>query len=168
MISNSTFSTKSLTRAGIIGALYVALTLALAPLSYGAIQVRIAEGLTLLPLLFPESVYGLTIGCLIANLFGNGVLDIVFGTLATFLAGILTRVFAKKLKKDWLKISIGGIFPVVINALIIPFTFYALSESFIFYLICVGQIFLGQALSVYLVGTPIYLAIKKGRTKIRP
>ena len=168
MISNSTFSTKSLTRAGIIGAVYVALTLALAPFSYGPIQVRISEGLTLFPLIFPESVYGLTIGCLIANLFGNGVLDIVFGTLATFLSAFLTRFIAKKLKKDWLKIFIGGFFPVILNAIIIPFTFYALSESFIYYLICVGQIFIGQALSVYLVGTPLYFAIKKGRNKIRP
>ena len=85
-----TFNAKALTRAGIIGAVYVVLTMALFPLSFGAVQVRISEGLTLLPLIFPESVLGLTVGCLISNLFGNGVIDVVFGTLATFLSAILT------------------------------------------------------------------------------
>ena len=162
---NSSFNAKTLTRSGIIAAVYVALTLALYPISFGAVQVRISEGLTLLPLVFPESVLGLTVGCLIANLFGNGVLDIVFGTLATFSSAVLTRVVAKNIKKDCLKILVGGIFPVVINALVIPFTFLAITESTTVYFITAGQIFIGQALAVYLVGTPLYFAIKKGRLK---
>ena len=156
---------KSLTRAGIIGAVYVVLTLALYPLSFGAVQVRISEGLTLLPLIFPESVIGLTVGCLIANLFGNGILDILFGTLATFTAGVLTRLVAKRIQKDCLKIFIGGLFPVVLNAIVIPFTFLAITESVGVYLITALQIFIGQALAVYIVGTPLYFVIKKGRIK---
>ncbi len=161
MLKNNS-KAKFLTRAGIIGAVYVALTLALYPLSFGAIQIRISEGLTLLPLLFPESVIGLTVGCLISNLFGNGVLDILLGTFATLLSAILTKFSTKRLKKDWQKILVGGIFPVVINAIIVPFTFLAITESFAVYLITAVQIFIGQALAVYLVGTPLYFAIKKG------
>lgn len=164
---NEKFNAKSLTKAGIIGAIYVALTMALYPFSFGAVQVRVSEGLTLLPLLFPESIIGLTVGCLISNLFGNGVLDIVFGTLATFLSAILTYFVGRLIKKPWLKILVGGFFPVIINAIIVPFTFLAITESVTVYLITAGQIFIGQALAVYLVGTPLYLAIKKG-SKILP
>ncbi len=157
---------RKITRAGIIGAIYIALTLVFYPISFGAVQVRISEGLCLLPLIFPESIIGLSIGCFISNLFGNGALDIVFGTLATLLSAILTYFVGKKIKKDWLKIFVGGIFPVIINAVVIPFTFLAITESLVVYLISAFQIFLGQAISVYLVGTPLYLAIsriKKGR-----
>ncbi len=162
---NNKFTAKSLTKAGIIGAIYVALTMALYPLSFGAVQVRISEGLTLLPLLFPESIIGLTVGCLISNLFGNGILDIVFGTLATLSASILTYFVGRLIKKHWLKILIGGFFPVIINAIVVPFTFLAITESFVVYLITACQIFIGQALAVYLVGSPIYFAIKKGSVK---
>ena len=154
-------SSKSLAKAGIISAIYVALTLALYPLSFGAFQVRVSESLTLLPLIFPESVMGLTVGCLISNFFGNGVLDIVFGTLATFLSAVLTYITTKKIKNDWLKIIIGGIFPVILNAVIIPFTFLAITEEPIVYLITSFQIFIGQFISVYFIGTPLYFLLKK-------
>ena len=154
-------SSKSLAKAGIISAIYVALTLALYPLSFGAFQVRVSESLTLLPLIFPESVMGLTVGCLISNFFGNGVLDIVFGTLATFLSAILTYITTKKIKNDWLKIIIGGIFPVILNAVIIPFTFLAITEEPIVYIISSLQIFIGQFISVYFIGTPLYFLLKK-------
>ncbi|MBE5743296.1 MAG: QueT transporter family protein [Clostridiales bacterium] len=152
---------KKITRAGIIGAIYAALTLALYPISFGAVQVRVSEALCLLPLIFPESILGLGVGCLIANLFGNGALDIVFGTIATLVSAILTYFVGKKIKKVPLKIIVGGIFPVIINAIVIPFTFLAITESFGVYMITALQIFIGQALAVYLVGTPLYLAISR-------
>ena len=154
-------NSKSLAKAGIIAAIYIALTLVLYPISFGAFQVRVAESLTLLPLIFPESIIGLTIGCFISNFFGNGVLDIVFGTLATFLSAFLTYICTKKIKNDWAKIAIGGIFPVLINAIIIPFTFLALTEQPIVYLVNSLQIFVGQFISIYFVGTPLYFICKK-------
>jgi uncharacterized membrane protein len=154
-------SSKSLAKAGIISAIYIALTLVLYPISFGAFQVRVSESLTLLPLLFPESIIGLTIGCFISNFFGNGVLDIVFGTLATFLSAVLTFVSTKKIKNDWVKIAVGGIFPVIINAIVIPFTFLALTEQPIIYIINSLQIFVGQFISIYFVGTPLYFICKK-------
>lgn len=154
-------NSKSLAKAGIISAIYIALTLVLYPISFGAFQVRVSESLTLLPLLFPESIIGLTIGCFISNFFGNGVLDIVFGTLATFLSAVLTFVSTKKIKNDWVKIAVGGIFPVIINAIVIPFTFLALTEQPIIYIINSLQIFVGQFISIYFVGTPLYFICKK-------
>ncbi len=154
-------SSKNVAKAGIIASVYVALTLALYPISFGAFQLRISESLTLLPLVFPESVIGLTIGCLISNFFGNGVLDIVFGTLATFLSAILTRLATKKIKSDILKILVGGIFPIIINALIIPITILSITAQPITYFITAFQILVGQFLSVYLIGTPVYFICKK-------
>ena len=134
---------KSLAKSGIIGAIYVALTLALYPISFGGFQIRVAESLTLLPLLFTESIIGLTVGCFISNFFGNGVLDVVFGTLATLISAILTHVVAKKIKKDFVKILVGGVFPIIINALIIPLTILSITVQPATYFILAIQIFVG-------------------------
>ena len=154
-------SSKSLARSGIIAGIYVALTLALYPISFGAIQLRVSESLTLLPILFPESILGLTVGCLISNFFGNGLLDVIFGTLASFLSAILTYLFTKNLKKDLAKILVGGIFPIIINAIIIPFTILSITEQPAMYFITSFQIFASQFLSVYIVGTPLYYILNK-------
>ena len=159
MIKNN-FKAKSLARAGIIASIYIVLTLIFYPISFGGMQVRVSEGLTLLPLIFPEAVLGLTIGCLIANLFGNGVLDIVFGTLATFISAVLTMYVGKRIKNTALKIFVSGLFPVIINAIVIPFTFLVAIENVGVYIISAVQIFVGQAISVYLFGSPIYLFLK--------
>ena len=81
----------------VIAALYAAVSLALAPLSFGPIQIRIAEAMTLLPILFPEAIAGVTLGCFLTNLIGAilgvnllGFFDVFAGTLATFLAAMLT------------------------------------------------------------------------------
>ena len=116
-------TTKKLASAGIISAIYVALTLVLMPISFGAVQVRISEALTILPLFFPEAIVGLTVGCLISNLFGFGVFDVIFGTIATFLSAILTYYAGKKIKNSTLKFIVGGSFPIIINAIIIPLIF---------------------------------------------
>ena len=152
---------KRLARAGIIGAIYVGLSLLFYPISYGGVQVRISEGLSLLPLVFPEAIWGLSIGCLISNLFGNGPLDIIFGTLATLVSSLLTYIIGKTVKNTPLKIFLGGLFPVVINAVVVPFTFLAVTELVSLYLISALQVCLGQLISVYVIGTPLYLAVKK-------
>lgn len=84
-------ATRKLTAAAVIGALYAVLTVVLEPISYGPVQFRISEVLCILPFFFPNAAWGLTVGCLIANLFGpNGLLDILFGSLATLLAALCT------------------------------------------------------------------------------
>ena len=80
---------QQLTQGAIIAALYVVLTLIFAPISFGAMQVRIAEALTILPLFTPAAIPGLFVGCLLANLIGGAVaLDVVFGSIATLIGAV--------------------------------------------------------------------------------
>ena len=158
-------NSKSLAKAGIISAIYIALTLVLYPISFGAFQVRVSESLTLLPLIFPESIIGLTVGCLISNFFGNGVLDIVFGTLATLISAVFTYYIGKKIKNPKLRFFIGAFPPVIINAICVPFTFLLLVELKELYFISMLQIFIGQTISIYLVGALIYFPLLKILTK---
>ena len=82
--------TKYLTHAAIIAAVYVVLTIIFAPISYGQVQVRISEALTVLPYFTPAAIPGLFIGCIIANIYGGaGIIDIIFGSLATLFAAFL-------------------------------------------------------------------------------
>ena len=87
-------TTRTLVRIAVISALYAGLTLVLAPISYGAIQVRVSEALTILPLFCWEAIPGLAIGCFIANL-PMGLWDMLIGTLATLLAAFSTRLVKK-------------------------------------------------------------------------
>ena len=77
-----------LARGGIIAALYVVLTFVFAPISFGPIQVRIAEALTILPMFTPAAVPGLFVGCLVGNILGGAILpDIIFGSLGSPTSG---------------------------------------------------------------------------------
>ena len=89
-------TTRSLCVSAVIAALYAALTLLLAPISYGPIQLRLSEAMTLLPILLPQAVPGLFVGCLIANLYTGMLTDIIFGSLATLIAAIGTYLLRKK------------------------------------------------------------------------
>ena len=71
--------THALAAAAIVGAAYAVLTMALAPISYGAIQLRISEVLCILPYFMPCTAWGLFIGCAAANLLTGNVFDIIFG-----------------------------------------------------------------------------------------
>ena len=80
-----------ITCAAAIAAVYVVLTLVFAPISYGEVQVRISESLTILPFFTPAAVPGLFIGCLIANITGGAIIwDIIFGSVATLIGAIGT------------------------------------------------------------------------------
>ena len=124
------FTTRSICLSGIIAALYAALTLLLAPISYGNIQCRVSEALTILPVLFPEAIPGLTVGCLIANLIGSATpWDVIFGTLATLLAAVLSWLTRKTLTRAG-KVELpllSAVWPVLSNAvivgLVLSFTF---------------------------------------------
>ncbi|MDY4140031.1 MAG: QueT transporter family protein [Eubacteriales bacterium] len=116
-------TTRSVCLSAMIAALYAALTLLLAPISYGAIQCRISEAMTLLPILLPQAIPGLVIGCLVANLLSPvAIWDVIFGTLATLIAALGTY----KLRK---KPLLAALCPVVANGVIVGVmlaVFYAL------------------------------------------
>ena len=106
-------NTRTLVRAALIAALYTVLTLLLQPLSYGEVQIRFSEALTLLPILLPEAVPALAVGCLLANILGGcTIFDIVFGTLATLLAALCTRRLRDRF---WL----AALMPVLFNGVIV-------------------------------------------------
>lgn len=115
---------RFLAQVGLIAGMYTALTVGLAPLSFGMVQCRLSEALTVLAAYTPAAIPGLTVGCLLSNLVGlsmganiAGALDLLLGPLATGLAAGLTWW--------WRRSRLGGLPvvstlpPVVLNALII-------------------------------------------------
>ena len=107
---------RYLTTAVMIAAMYVVLCIALRPFSYGEVQVRVAEALTILPYFTSAAIPGLFIGCIIANLLGGSIiLDVVFGSLATLLAAIFTYLLRKQNR------FLASLPPIVFNALIVPY-----------------------------------------------
>ena len=150
----------------IVAAAYAALTIVLAPISYGPIQFRVSEALTALPFLMPCTVWGVFLGCILANLYTGSVLDIVFGSLATLLAGLLTAWFGKK--GDTVKNRIlGCLMPVLFNAVIVGAVLtwgYQIQElesplaSFGFNALTVG---LGEAGVLYLIGYTLIRQLPK-------
>ncbi len=113
-------NTKTFTKVAMIAAIYTVLTLVLAPISYGNMQVRISEALTMLPLIYAPSIYGVTLGCFLSNLIGamigvnaTGYIDAVVGTLATLLAAYFTYK-AKDIKFKNVPV-VSMLMPVVFN-----------------------------------------------------
>lgn len=145
---------KQLTFGALIGAVYAVLTLVLAPISVSAIQCRISEALTVLPLLTPWAIPGLFVGCLVANIFVGSIYDMVFGSLATLLAALLTYRFRKN---KWIAMS----FPVLINAVVVGgYIGLFLSPGMPIWL-CMVTVGLGQAVACYGLGLPLYNLVKK-------
>ena len=115
---------KSLSRQAMIAAMYTVIGLIFAPISFGTVQVRFSEMLTLLPVFGVSNIWGITAGCFITNLIGLmtganilGSLDIIFGTAATFVAGLLTWLFRNVRFKNLPLLS--ALFPVLINAVVV-------------------------------------------------
>lgn len=107
--------TAYITRAAVIAAIYVVLVVIFNYWSFGPIQFRIAEALTILPYFTSAAIPGLFVGCLIANITGGAVIwDIIFGSLATLIGAIGTRLLRKK---KWL----APLPPIIANTLIVPF-----------------------------------------------
>lgn len=165
-----TMTTKNLVFSAMIAALYTTLCMILAPLSFGLVQVRAAEALTLLPIFSFSGVWGVTIGCALSNLIGFftgvsiiGAIDIVFGTFATLLAALLTRKF-RHVRILGIPV-ISAIPPVLINAVVIgaELTFIitpkeAFATTFI---INVVYIAIGQFLSCFILGLPLVWMLER-------
>ena len=107
----SKFTTRDLTLAAILAAVYAALTVTLPIPQYAGIQCRLSEALTVLPFFFPAATPGLVVGCFIANLFSPYSLDMVFGTAATLLACLITQ----RMPGKWL----APLPPVLCNAVMV-------------------------------------------------
>jgi uncharacterized membrane protein len=149
-------------RGAIIGSLYFALTIVFQAFSFGQVQIRVSEILTVLPFFFPEAIWGLTIGCLLANLFSPfGLIDIVFGTLCTFIAAFLTYLF-RWIPNKRLGAYMGILPPILINGFGVGFYVSCLSTSgicslqhfsFPVYIAIAGSIMLGELVAAGLGGS---------------
>ena len=156
-----------LTVMAVIAAAYAALTVVLAPISYGPVQFRVSEALTALPFLMPGTVWAVFAGCILANLYTGSVLDIVFGSLATLLAGLLTAWFGKKGSTVKNRV-LGCLMPVLFNAVIVGAVLtwgYQFQEfpndplaSYGFNALTVG---LGEAGVLYLIGYTLLRQLPK-------
>ncbi len=155
---------------GIIAALYVVLTYILAPISYGPIQARVSEIMTVFPIFSWATIPGVTLGCLIANLLNPenpGPVDIIGGTFATLIAGIFSFLIGKKNK--WL----GVIPPVIANGLIVggylPFLLVDPGSTVTFQAVVLTMLSVagGEAAVLVVLGLPIVTVIEKTGLKNR-
>lgn len=108
---------RRLVRGGLISALYVVLCLAFQPLSFGPVQIRFAEALTLLPIFGAEYIPALVLGCFLSNFLGSTLVDVLFGTLATLLACLVTY-FVRNVRWKGLAIP-AALPPILFNAVIV-------------------------------------------------
>lgn len=153
--------TKKLVTAAIVGALYAVLTMALAPISYGPLQFRISEALCILPFFVPYTAWGLFFGCVVANLISAaGVLDVVFGSLASLIACLAVAAFGRKGKALKNRI-LACLMPVLVNGVIVgavlcySFTDLAPWNNFLAFLVYAGQVALGELGVMLVVGLPL-------------
>ena len=150
--------TLNLTWAALIAALYVVLTFVAnaAGLASGAIQVRLSEMLTILPLFTWAAVPGLPIGCVLANfLTGCALWDVVFGPIAPLLGALGTYYIGRR------KPALGPVFPIVSNALIVPLVLqyvYGLEGSYWYFMVTVGA---GEIISCGFLGWLLYKGVKR-------
>ena len=149
-------------RAGMIAAMYVALTLLFRPISFGAIQFRIAEALMLLPALTVDAIPGLFVGCLLANLFGGAIwFDVLLGSLATLLAAF----FAYR----WRRLPpLSAFSAVLFNGLIVgPVVYFAYvhapGEPILIGVLLYNMLTVafGEVVVCFALGLPLYYALRR-------
>jgi len=111
-------NTRKLCISAIAGGLYAALTLILAPISFGAVQCRVSELVCIVPFFIPEAAWGLFLGCALANLFSGNIFDVVFGSLATLAAALATAALGRLPRSRKSRILACSM-PVVFNSVIV-------------------------------------------------
>lgn len=138
-----------------IAAVYVVLTLIFQPLSFGPIQFRISEALCVLPYFTPAAVPGVFLGCLISNLLGGSVImDVIFGSLATLIGAVGSRMLGRKR-------YLVPLPPIIANTLIVPWVLkyaYGYGDIIWFMMITVG---IGEILAVGVLGELLISALEK-------
>ena len=156
MKEQSSIKIHFMATAAMIAAIYVALTMLGAAFSFGEVQVRLSEALTILPVFTPAAIPGLFIGCLLSNIIGGCILpDIIFGSLATLIGAFFTWK-VRTLNKFFAPIP-----PIIANAVIVPFILkfgYMVPLPIPFMMITVG---IGEIISCGILGMILYKALAK-------
>ncbi|MBT3318426.1 MAG: QueT transporter family protein [Clostridia bacterium] len=168
------FTPRFIAEAGIIAALYFALTMAAQPISFGPLQVRISEALCILPFFTPAAIPGLFIGVVLSNLVGSplGPYDIVFGSLATLVAAAMTYGifrFGKKCGDADAKVS-RWFLPlpaVVVNAFVVAAILqHYIPELANAYWVTAGYVAAGQVIACYVLGIPLFFLLNKHKNTL--
>ena len=150
-------NTLRLTTAAIIASAYVVLTMIsqMAGMASGAIQLRLSEALTILPVFTSAAVPGLAVGCLISNIItGCNLADIVLGTLATLIGAVITRRMGKTNPR------LGPLGPILTNMAILPVTLryiYGAEGTYLYFLVTIG---IGEILACGVLGLALYNGLK--------
>ena len=161
---------RYLTQGAVIAAIYVVLCQIFAPISFRDVQVRIAEGLTILPYFTPAAIPGLFIGCLLGNLLGGAIpVDVIFGSLATLIGALGTWAIGNWIRrhqrsnasKYWLPMP-----PIVANTVIIPLILYYGYGINIPIPIQMATVGLGEVLSCGVIGMIFQFALEKAGSRI--
>ena len=151
-------SARQLTTAAAIAALYTVLSLASSfiPPVGGVFQFRVSEALTILPYFTPAAIPGLFIGCLLSNLITGALpYDLVFGSLATLIAALITAYMCKRGMSKWL----APLPAVVMNALVVGAVLCYGYQVGVSYPVCALYVGAGEAISCYAVGMPLLAAL---------
>ncbi len=158
------FSTRDIALAAVIGAAYAALTMLLAPVSYGPIQMRVSEVLCILPFFMPVTTWGLFVGCAVANIISTaGIWDVIFGSLATLLACLCIQALGQRGRGSvsWLRIILAALMPVIWNGVIIGALLMWTITDTVFpnvnaaFWIIGGEVALGEAVVMFVLGIPL-------------
>lgn len=154
-----------LVRTAIVATLYAVITLVLAPISYGAIQFRVSEIMVLLAFFDPFYIGGLTLGCFIANILGpNGVMDALFGTLATFISVYAISLTGKFVKSNKASLVIASFWPTIFNSIIIGWMLNILYELPL--VLSAAEVAIGEFVVVTMIGVPIIKFIENKYEKL--
>lgn len=153
----------------LVASMYAVVTLVIAPASFGPIQFRISEALMILVLFDYDYIHGLTLGCFLANLIGLvsgvnpiGVMDIIFGSCATFISGVWMYNLKDRRIKDLPLLSLT--MPAIFNGIIVGLELALIfnnNELLTYWLIYGFQVFIGELVVLLVIGTALYLALKK-------
>ena len=158
MKNNQSGKVLFIAQAAMIAAIYVVLTLIGASFSYGEVQVRISEALTILPAFTPAAIPGVFLGCLISNILGGCILpDIIFGSLATLIGAVFTWMLRNKSK------YLAPLPPIIANVLVVPFVLkygYMVPLPIPFMMLTVG---IGEVISCGVLGLILYTALNRYR-----
>ena len=161
MKNNQSGKVLFIAQAAMIAAIYVVLTLIGASFSYGEVQVRISEALTILPVFTPAAIPGLFIGCLISNILGGCILpDIIFGSLATLIGAIFTWMLRNKSK------YLAPLPPIIANVIVVPFVLrygYQVPLPIPFMMLTVG---IGEVISCGVLGLILHTALSRYKNVI--
>ena len=145
-----------MTQAAMIAAIYVVLTYVFAPFSFGEVQIRIAEALTILPVFTPAAIPGLFVGCIVGNILGGAILpDIIFGSIATLIGAFFTYQLRNKSR------FLAPLPPIIANTVIVPFVLrygYGVALPIPFMMLTVG---IGEVLAVGVLGNLLLTALEK-------